>query len=394
MEIKKITFITYHNWETKRHGGFHQFAKYTCEQGIKTVFFSFSRPYYILFKKEERLNYKIFKSLNKGCCYNVGKHNLENITWSTFALPGFLRKFVPSFVNNWLMCHSLKPFKKFADKWLKNTDCFVFESCDAVLLLPLIKKHFPQAQIIYRPSDPLIEFSNENYVIRAEKQLITVADKILLVNDESLTVYKDNFPDIYDKNKFFVVSNGVSVSEYLKKYDCPEELKDKKTALYIGAFSVDWNLIIMAALQLPNICFVIITPNIPNQEIVRQIRNISNILYIPGINPSQVPQWITNANLILQPFSDSLQHYNKKSLGLTAKNYKAIAAKKTIVTHCIPMHLSKYGLITTNSYQDFIDAVAENISKENIEYNIDINEKNWDKLCALFLKIVKNNHVE
>lgn len=38
MDVKKITFITYHNWKTKRHGGFHQFAEYTCKQGIETVF--------------------------------------------------------------------------------------------------------------------------------------------------------------------------------------------------------------------------------------------------------------------------------------------------------------------------------------------------------------------
>jgi hypothetical protein len=389
MKMNKITFITYHNWDTKRHGGFHQFARYTCEQGIETVFFSFSRPYYIIFKKEERLNYKIFRLLNKGCYYDIDGHDLVNITWPTLALPGFLRKFVPSFINEWLMCHSFSSFRKFADKWLRNTNYFVFESCDAVFLLPLIKKYFPDAQIIYRPSDPLVEFNNEEYLITAEKQLIAVADKILLVNDESIAVYKENFSDVYDESKFYVVSNGVSISEYLKKQDCPQELKGKKTALYIGTFSVDWKLIIIAAKQLPDIHFIIITPNRPTKEVVRYIKVISNIVYIPGINPSQVPQWISNANLILQPFPDSFQHYNKKSLGLTAKNYKAIAAKKPIVTHKIPMHLSKYGLITTDSYQGFIDAVAENISKKDVKYNIDINEKNWDNLCPLFLEILE-----
>lgn len=49
--MNKITFITYHNWETKRHGGFHAFAEYTCRLGIETMFFSFSRPYYIRWKK-------------------------------------------------------------------------------------------------------------------------------------------------------------------------------------------------------------------------------------------------------------------------------------------------------------------------------------------------------
>lgn len=389
MEIKKITFITYHNWITKRHGGFHQFAEYTCKQGIETVFFSFSRPYYTIFKKEERLNYKVFKLLNKGCCYNVGKHHLFNVTWPTLALPGFLRMFVPDAVNRWLMCHSLRSFKKFAVKWLEDTDCFVFESCDAVFLFELIKQYFPDAKIIYRPSDPIVDFQNEAYMILAEKKIIAGADKVLLVNNESMEVYKDKFPDIYDESKFFVVSNGVSVSEYLKKYNCPEVLKNKKSALYIGAFSVDWTLVVTAAQQLPDIDFIIITPNAIAREVAGRIRNIPNILYIPGVLPAQVPQWVTNANLIIQPFSEEIQYYNKKSLGLTAQNYKAIAARKPIVTHKLPSHLSKYGLITTDSYQDFINAVAANITRENVKYDLDIQEKNWEKLCISFIQIMK-----
>lgn len=390
MDVKKITFITYHNWKTKRHGGFHQFAEYTCKQGIETVFFSFSRPYYIFLKNEERLNYKVLRLLNNGCYYNIGGHDLLNVTWSTLALPGFLRKFVSSEINEWLMCHSFTPFKKVAEKWLKNTDCFVFESCDAVFLLDLIKKYFPKAKIIYRPSDPLVEFSNEEYAIAAEKRLIVKADKILLVNNESLAVYAEKFPDVYNKDKFYVVSNGVNISDYLKKYDCPDELKWPKTALYIGASLIDWELIIRAAQQLPEIKFIIITPNKPISKVLARIKSTSNLLYIPGISPSQVPQWVTNASIILQPFSSSSQFCNKKSLGLTAQNYKAIAAQKTIITHQIPMHLSKYGLITTNTYQDFIDAIANNIANTKVQYNIDINEKSWEYLCCLLLNIIRN----
>ena len=390
MDVKKITFITYHNWKTKRHGGFHQFAEYTCKQGIETVFFSFSRPYYIFLKNEERLNYKVLRLLNNGCYYNIGGHDLLNVTWSTLALPGFLRKFVSSEINEWLMCHSFTPFKKIVRKWLKNTDCFVFESCDAVFLLNLIKKYFPKAKIIYRPSDPLVEFSNEEYAIAAEKRLIAKADKILLVNNESLAVYAEKFPDVYNKNKFYVVSNGVNISDYLKKYDCPDELKWPKTALYIGASLIDWELIIRAAQQLPEIKFIIITPNKPISKVLTRIKSTSNLLYIPGISPSQVPQWVTNASIILQPFSCSSQYCNKKSLGLTAQNYNAIAAQKTIITHQIPMHLSKYGLITTNTYQDFIDAIANNIANTKVQYNIDINEKSWEYLCCVLLNIIRN----
>jgi len=391
MKISKITFITYHNWKTKRHGGFHQFAEYTCRQGIETVFFSFSRPYYIVFKKEERLNRQVFQSLVKGCCYEVGKYSLWNVTWPTFALPGFLRHYFPNSINRWLMCHSFISFHKVVKKWLKGTDCFVFESCDAVFLLDLIKSYFPKSLIVYRPSDPLVDFSNEPYIIDAEKHMIDIADKILLVNNESLDVYKKVFPDVFDMSKFYVVSNGVSVSSYMKSYECPAILKDKLTALYIGAFDVDWNLMIRAAKELPYITFVIITPHILSEKVNKYINEISNLIHIQGILPAEVPKWITNANLILQPFSENVGHFSKKSLGLTAKNYKAMAAKKPIVTYMIPMHLSRYGLITTNKPEDFIRAVAENINRKNVEYTFDISEKDWDKQCVLFMNSLKND---
>ena len=89
----KIVYVTYHNWVTKRHGGFHQFADYSSRHGIETVFFSFSRPYYIYFKHDERENKEVLRKLTRGVEYNVdSEHKLINITWPTFAIPGFFRK--------------------------------------------------------------------------------------------------------------------------------------------------------------------------------------------------------------------------------------------------------------------------------------------------------------
>lgn len=386
---KKVVFITYHNWKTKRHGGFHQFAEYSCSKGIETVFFSFSRPYYIIFKNEERLNRKVLFMLTRGIYYELKCNKLLNVTWPTLALPGFLRRFFPASMNEWLMKHSFMPFKQFANKWLYNSDCFVFESCDAVFLLPLVKKYFPKAKIVYRPSDPLVEFANEDYYITAEKEMITMADKVLVVNIESLNVYREAFSDIFVKEKFHVVSNGVSLEAYLKKYEKPSLMKTNKNALYVGSFSPDWNLIFKAATELMDVIFIIITPNKPQNHILKIIDKYQNIQFIPGIPPEDVPKWVTNANLIIQPFSMEMQHFNKKSLGLTAQNYKAMAARKPIVAYGIPMHLSVYGLVTTNTYDGFIAAVRNNIDRKNVEYKIDLESKEWNTICDTFLYLIQ-----
>lgn len=30
--MKKIVFLTFHNWESNRQGGFHKLAEYCCKQ--------------------------------------------------------------------------------------------------------------------------------------------------------------------------------------------------------------------------------------------------------------------------------------------------------------------------------------------------------------------------
>lgn len=383
----KITFVTYHNWETKRHGGFHQFAKYAAESGNEVVFFSFSRPYYSILKHEERLNAAILKSLCRGLTYKIGKGVLYNVTWPTLALPGNMRNWFPNKVSSWFMTHSLKPFSSFKRKWLEGTDCFVFESCDALFMLDKIQRNFPKAKIVYRPSDPVVDISNEKALVEAEHQMLQKADSIALVNEESREVYKDAFRD-YDDKKSIVVSNGVEISEYRKKYPVPPIMEGKKTAIFIGLFDMEWGLIVEAAIKLPEITFIVVNPNQLAKEVEEKIAKYDNIIYVPGIKPSEVPQWVTNSNLIMQPYPKFV-FSEKKSLSLTAKNYKAMAAGKPIVAYMIPKSLERYGLIVADTYEEFIEAVKDNIDKTDYKYNINLAEKDWDFLCEKFMIVIE-----
>lgn len=383
---KKITFVTYHNWETKRHGGFHQFAKYVAQKGNEVVFFSFSRPYYSVLKHDERLNATIWRKLCRGVSYKVGKGILHNVTWPTFAIPGNLRDHLPVKVCKWFMTHSLTPFGQFQKKWIEGSDCFVFESCDALHMLDKISRYNPNAKIVYRPSDPVVDISNEKALVEAEHQMLLKADKIILVNEESREVYKEAFKD-YDDSKSIVISNGVEISDYKKIYPVPPIMEGKKTALFIGLFDMEWDLIVEAAIKLPEITFIVVNPNHLQKDIEDKIKGFDNIVYVPGIKPSEVPQWVTNANLIMQPHPKNV-FSNKRSLSLTAKNYKAMAAGKPIVAYMIPKKLERYGLIVAENYNEFIEAVKENIDNKDFKYKIDLSEKDWDYLCDKFLKVI------
>ena len=384
--MKKITFITYHNWETKRHGGFHQFAKYAAEKGNEVVFFSFSRPYYSVLKHEERLNATVLKKLNKGLEYRVGKGVLFNVTWPTLALPGNIRNFFPDRVNVWLMTHSFKPFRCFQKQWLEGSDCFVFESCDAVYLLEDIKKYNPQAKIIYRPSDPIADLPSERYLIASEKKMLKCADKIILVNAESRDLYRIKFNEDYDDNKAIVIKNGVEVEAYYKKYPIPSILDYPKTAVYIGVFAVDWRLLQYAAKSLPDIRFVIVNPNLLSSYEQAIIDNNENLFYIQGISPDEVPKWVTNASIIIQPYPEGNVFSKRIGLSLTAMHYKAMAANKPIVSHMIKKSMEKYGLFVTETFSQFVDAVRHSIDIVEVKYSYDIKQNDWDILCAKFIE--------
>lgn len=386
----KIVYVTYHNWETKRHGGFHQFADYSCRQGIETVFFSFSRPYYICFKHEERENRDVLRRLSKGVVYNVDKvHTLVNITWPTFAIPGPIREhFSPKF-NIQMMTKSLTPFSKFAKKWLDKTDCFVFESCDAVCLVDLIKQRYPKALIVYRPSDPMLDRRKESYLIYGEKIMLEKSDLVICVNERGKNFYLESYPHV-DASVFRVIDNGVALGDFVKDYSRPSTMPIGRTALFVGASPIDWDSVIFAASKLPDVNFVLVSPVEQPAKSLQEIKSYKNIYYIPGIPPKEVAAWMTNADIIIQPIPEKTERYKKKTLSITAQNYKAMAARKYIVSYMGPQSFSDYGIISTYNYDDFTNSIKNFIGKE-AQYDLNLEEKNWDYICAKFFNEIQHN---
>lgn len=386
----KIVYITYHNWETKRHGGFHQFADYSCRHGIDTVFFSFSRPYYIYFKHEERENKEVLKKLSRGVEYSLdAEHKLVNITWPTFAIPGGIRERFSERFNIRMMTRSLTSFGKFSEKWLDGADCFVFESCDAVCLVDLIKKRYPNALIVYRPSDPMLDRRKESYLIYGEKIMLEKSDLVICVNERGRRFYLESYPHI-NASVYRVIDNGVSLGDFVKKYPRPNEMPQGQNAVFVGASPIDWDSVIFAASKLPGVNFILISPADQPQKSLQDIQLYKNIYYIPGIPPKEVASWMTNADIIIQPIPEKTGRYKKKTLSITAQNYKAMAAGKYLVSYMGPQSFADYGIISTYSHDDFANSIAEYIGK-TAHYDLNLEEKNWDFICAMFFKEIQNN---
>ena len=68
-----------------------------------------------------------------------------------------------------------------------------------------------------------------------------------------------------------------------------------------------------------------------------------------------------------------------------------MAARKPIIAYQIPMYLSKYGIVTTDTPDSFIQEVKKALynEKETHYDNVNLNELDWNRLCKKFIEICK-----
>lgn len=386
----KITFITFHNWDTKRIGGFHKIAEASAKAGNEVVFFSFARPYFIYFKNEERLNRAVLKKLSKGTEYNISddksKVKILNCTWPTLRIPMPFYKYFPKWVNRWLNVHSFVPFKKFDDRFLKDTDVFVFESCEAIFIYNKIKRNHPKAIYVYRPSDPLMLDGAEEDVVSMEEYVLKNCNMAFIVNQKGLDLYKSKIAD-FDRNvKYKILPNGVDTAKFKLSYPIPKALKKGNTALYVGARIPEWQLIIEAAKKLENINFVIVCPEKTPQYVENE--HLCNLEVVKGILPSDVPAWVTNCNVVIIPNPKGM--YKVKPWGVTAKYYQAMAAKKPVVTFDDIDELCNFGVHVNHSYEDFINCLKAVMESGNSKIEYGFQAKDWNEISSTFIQTINN----
>ena len=386
--MNKITFITTHNWDTKRQGGFHKFAEATAMAEIETVFFSFPRPYYGFFMNREQLNKNVINTLKKGYNYDFCGHDILNVTFPTLRLPDSAGKFLPSGLMNFLLTHSFHSFKTFSKKFLSGTDCFVFESCEGVAYIDTLKKLFPEAKMIYRPSDPMVYATIPERVKEMERNILYKADLSLIVNNEGVEAYRKFIPDFDSKVNYKVLSNGIDIDSYTKSYTTPEILLKQNTILYVGAWEVEWPLLFKAASVTPDFNYIVVCPNYPSSEIKEKVKNTPNLFYIPGIKPTEVPAWITNCSVVMVPYVTDF--YKDRPLGITAKYYQAMAAHKPIVAYCDTPKLTDAGVDVTFKYDDFIKSVQKAITTQSKNYSFNLENRRWENITKTFIELVEN----
>jgi hypothetical protein len=386
----KIVFLTFHNWESKRQGGFHKFAEEFADKGWRVFFFSVPRPYYTFFKKDERLNRQVLLSLNKGVNYKFGKGNIHNLTLPTLDLPGPLRKYFSKKLNSFLQKTSLKNSTNFLSKKFKGVSHFVFESNEALFYYKKIKNIYPETKIIYRPSDPICASKVVNEELKKlEKDILFNADLVFLVNKENLDTVIKSYPTYKSSTNYQILNNGVDLEAYTQKYAIPSVLQKENTVLYVGARDIDWDMIVEAAKLDKYLNFVIVCPEIPSQKFIEYTKfTDTNLFYIAGIKPADVPKYITNANVVIVP--NPKDRYKTKNWGITAKYLQAMAAKKPIVAYHDGEYLKDYEIEPVYNTTDFLLKINTALKKPVVNYNYNLAERDWTVLTEKFYNSIIN----
>ena len=250
-----------------------------------------------------------------------------------------------------------------------------------------LKEMYPDAKMIYRPSDPLMYDGSLSRYIKNETHMMKAADLNIIVNQEGLDLYRRKIPDFDSNIKYTMLSNGVDIESYEKSYPVPELLKKENTILYVGAWEVEWPLLFKAAEETPDFNYIAICPNYPPQEIQDKVKSCRNLFYVPGISPKEVPAWITNCTVVMVPYVTDF--YKNRPLGITAKYYQAMAAKKPIVAYCDTPKLKDAGVAVTYTYDDFITAVRKAVLQKDCSYSFDLSERKWENITARFLELIK-----
>lgn len=386
-QINKVVFLTVHNWVSNRQGGFHKFAEACCNAGAEVVFFSFPRPYYSLFQHQELYNRKSIAALAKGIRYEVGGATLTNVTLPTLKFPDAAGKLIPDALADSLERFSFGGLGRFAERYFSGTDVFVIESCGAVVLFDFLKKRFPQAKFVYRPSDPLMYDGALARRAKAEEHVMLGADMTLVVNDEGLALYRRKIPQFDTRVKHAVLPNGVDIAPYRARHEVPEPLKKLHTVLYVGAWEVEWTLLFEAAARRRDFKYIVVCPNFPDEKIRKRVGEIPNLTYIPGIRPEEVPAWITNCDVVMVPYVTGF--YKNRPLGITAKYYQAMAAGKPIVAYCDTPKLAEVGVQVTYDYEDFMRAVENAMERHEAQYTFDLSDREWPHITQRFLDTLR-----
>lgn len=382
---KSVLIVSFHDWRSKRLAGFHKIGEALLEGGYDVCFMSHYRPLALaLFNKDKVNCFSNWRALMKGISYKFSGVVLTNYTALNLALPGPLRRGPLNYLNEWLLSLSARLFARKCKAVCPCPECIIIESGSSLLAYADLKRVYPKVKLIYRPSDPSIgSIRPSDALISSERQLVRDADSICLVNEQGRRMYLENAYELNDA-RTHMLPNGIDLEAFGRQCPAPDLLAVGQSVCYVGGHPPDWSAILAFADKRPDVRVVVVCPEALPVDIAKAVEARKELYYIEGLDPEQVPAYVTNASVMIIPYPSG---WAERPLGLHGKVMQAMYAKKPIVATHLDPSLADLGVFIESTPADFAARVEELLLIDDVEYALDFSERDWSVFKQRFMEI-------
>ncbi len=379
-------FFSYHNWAGFRVAGMHKLAEALCERGFRVGFVNEGRSLHnLLVRPDDRYRVGPFLRGLAGVRYKVAAGEIDHFSALDFQLP---RRWVPhdhpwaQRLRDWSHGRLIERCRK----RIPAPRLILLESTGAVYLLDRLRQAYPGVPIWYRPSDPFPTWKLPEgprwALMEAEKQVTREAELTLLPDGMYEGLYRSLGYEFRARpGNPRVLVNGIELEAFRGRHPVPAALQGPGPhACYVGGHRPDYECLIHCARELPGVHFVVVCPEGPRREQEREIRALSNLTYLPGVPPVEVPGYITNADVVLVAYARHIPNLHGKIL-------QAMAAGKPVVAFGVSPELAGMGIAVADSHPSFAQMVAGALRHPTVVYDCDLERRDWAVFKADFLAL-------
>ena len=339
MHNKKALVITGHVKNSLRLGGFHFFVKYLTGAGYDVDWVTNPVSITWLLRHDDKCNPRNFFDLWRGISWQE-----NNTTIRHFAVPVWIPACVARMLGMKLATHFYPRWEKLRKRLRDSYDAIVLEGV-ACQWAQDLRRDYPAARIIYRPSDALKLFSAIPNPDEFEVNMIKAADIVGCVDENHVNYYRglvEGLPGEQAKVKLF--RNPITTQADIATAETFKPVEHKPSVVYVGVSFVDFELIDYAAARNKEATFYIIGPSEKSHD---------NVVYTGMLTEEEYSKYLLTASVGITPAKLQAVY------GYTRKIIKYMKYLLPIVATWTDNYLNIPGLFCVDTQEEFAQKISD-----------------------------------